>query len=112
MALAAFVPTAAITMDGASAALLAGQQFLAALPATTGPDVEVGMSLANLKGSDSAALAVLFAWQRQATSRGYQLRFSDIPDALGSFATLYGVDVLLPGFDPPAAANNTLPAGH
>ncbi len=42
--------------------------------------------------ADSAALAVLFAWQRAA---GGELRVRGLPAGLESLAALYGVDALL-----------------
>lgn len=45
---------------------------------------------------DSSALAVIFAWQRNAQSQGKTIRLSGLPANLLSLASLYGVDDLLP----------------
>jgi phospholipid transport system transporter-binding protein len=44
---------------------------------------------------DSAAVALLLAWQRVAAAEGKRLAFKDIPPDLASLADLYGVDSLL-----------------
>lgn len=45
---------------------------------------------------DSAAVAVLLAWQRAARARSLALSFINVPPALQSLASLYGVADLLP----------------
>ncbi|MBI0326538.1 STAS domain-containing protein [Burkholderia plantarii] len=44
---------------------------------------------------DSAALAVLLAWQRAARARGAALEILNLPPALASLARAYGIDSLL-----------------
>ena len=44
---------------------------------------------------DTAAVAVLLACQRQAQTRGKQLRVTGAPDKLSQLAQLYGVSALL-----------------
>jgi phospholipid transport system transporter-binding protein len=44
---------------------------------------------------DSAAVALLLAWQRAAAAEGKRLAFKGIPPGLASLADLYGVDSLL-----------------
>jgi len=44
---------------------------------------------------DSAAVALLLAWQRAAAGEGKRLTFSGIPPGLASLADLYGVNGLL-----------------
>ena len=46
--------------------------------------------------ADSAALAVLFSWLREARAASPGLRISNPPPGLMSLATLYGVDEFLP----------------
>ena len=45
---------------------------------------------------DSAALALCFAWLRDAKAAGGSLTFSNLPDSLQTIARLYGVHGLLP----------------
>jgi len=45
---------------------------------------------------DSALLALLLAWLRDARARGQQLKFTNLPESLRTIAQLYGVDRLLP----------------
>ena len=45
---------------------------------------------------DSALLALLLAWLREAQARGRTLRFTRAPEALRTIARLYGVDSLIP----------------
>ena len=45
---------------------------------------------------DSALLALLLAWLRQARARGAALEFVHPPEALRTIARLYGVDALIP----------------
>ena len=84
---------APITMSSAPAALAAGMQALAA--------GEREFSLAALDGlSDSSAIALMLAWQRQAVISGKPLHFVDIPDTVLHFAELYDVVTLLTGSMP------------
>jgi phospholipid transport system transporter-binding protein len=45
--------------------------------------------------ADSAAVAMLLAWQRAAQERGAQLQLSNLPESLQSLARLYDVAGLL-----------------
>lgn len=54
------------------------------------------IDLAAIDDADSAALAVLFAWLRDAKSRNASLRIVNPPAGLMSLAALYGVDDFLP----------------
>ncbi len=56
-------------------------------------DVKVDCSA--LTQVDSAAVAVLLAWQRAAAQRGQSLALDGVSPQLRSLATLYGVDGLL-----------------
>ena len=46
--------------------------------------------------ADSSALAVLFAWIRQADAQGKQLRFANLTSGMQALANLYGVTGILP----------------
>jgi phospholipid transport system transporter-binding protein len=60
--------------------------------------VEEGVESVDLGGVtelDSALLALLLAWQREAKSRNRSLALANAPQALRTIARLYGVDSLL-----------------
>ncbi|HEX6295645.1 MAG TPA: STAS domain-containing protein [Burkholderiales bacterium] len=60
--------------------------------------VEEGVESVDLEGvteMDSALLALLLAWQREAKSRNRGLALAHPPEALSTIARLYGVDTLL-----------------
>jgi phospholipid transport system transporter-binding protein len=60
--------------------------------------VEEGVESVDLEGvteMDSALLAMLLAWQREAKSRNRGLALANAPQALSTIARLYGVDSLL-----------------
>ena len=44
---------------------------------------------------DSAAVALLLAWQREAAQQGKRLKFEGVPSGISSLAELYSVDALL-----------------
>ena len=44
---------------------------------------------------DSAALSLLFEWQREARRRNINISFRNLPASLKSLATLYGVSELI-----------------
>jgi phospholipid transport system transporter-binding protein len=54
------------------------------------------VDLAEVSEMDSALLALLLAWLREARARGSSLQFENLPEALRTIARLYGVDALLP----------------
>jgi phospholipid transport system transporter-binding protein len=78
-----FSPPRSLTFDNAAAVLEAG------LHAIAGGQREI--DLAGLEAVDSAAVAVLLAWQRA----GRPLVFSSLPPNLQSLIDLYGVNSLL-----------------
>jgi phospholipid transport system transporter-binding protein len=59
--------------------------------------------LSGVTAVDSAAVALLLAWSREAQVRDTRLAFSGVPVDIESLARLYGVDGLL-GIAPPKAA--------
>ncbi len=54
------------------------------------------VDLSEVTDMDSSLLAVLLTWLRDARSRGHELAFTNLPEALQTIARLYGVDGLLP----------------
>ncbi|MNK86257.1 hypothetical protein D3C87_1061630 [compost metagenome] len=56
---------------------------------------DVAVDCSALAQVDSAAVAVLLAWQRAAAARGQALALHGVPPQLASLATLYGVESLL-----------------
>ena len=56
---------------------------------------EVDFDLSAVTEIDTAAIALLLDWQRQALARGSRLRLSGVPAGIASLAKLYGVDELL-----------------
>jgi phospholipid transport system transporter-binding protein len=60
---------------------------------------EAGESIVDFAGvteADSAALALIFKWQRDAAKHGRTVRCANIPANVHALAKLYGVDGLLP----------------
>jgi len=53
------------------------------------------VDLAGVTEMDSALLALLLAWMREAKSRERSLTLANPPQALSTIARLYGVDTLL-----------------
>jgi len=59
---------------------------------------DAGESIVDFAGvteADSAALALIFKWQRDAAKRGRTVRCINIPGNIHALAKLYGVDTLL-----------------
>jgi phospholipid transport system transporter-binding protein len=54
------------------------------------------MDLSGVTEADSAAIALLFEWMRQARSQNASLIFTGLPDVLATLAALYGVLDLIP----------------
>ena len=73
---------------GAAALLAAGRAALT-------PDIRE-IDLSAIQDADSSALAVLFAWLRDAQANNAELRIVSPPAGLLSLAALYGVDEFLP----------------
>lgn len=80
--------TAPMRHDNAPALLAAGRALL-------GEGI-AEIDLAAVAEADSSALAVLFAWLRDARARGQSLSIRNPPAGLSSLAGLYGVDEFLP----------------
>jgi len=71
----------------------AGEVLLEGLASIANGDFAV--DLAAVSEVDTAAIALLLEWQRQAVARGGRLAFSSVPADIESLARLYGVDRLL-----------------
>lgn len=56
---------------------------------------DTAVDLAGVGAVDSAAVALLLAWQRAAAEQGKKLTFAEVPPGIVSLAQLYGVDGLL-----------------
>ena len=54
------------------------------------------VDLGEVSEMDSALLALLLAWLRDAKARERALAFANLPESLRTIARLYGVDRLLP----------------
>jgi phospholipid transport system transporter-binding protein len=77
-----------VTLANAAALLEEGHRHLA--------DGVQTIDLAEVSELDSALLALLLAWLREARAHERTLAFSNLPEALRTIARLYGVDRLLP----------------
>jgi phospholipid transport system transporter-binding protein len=71
----------------------AGDLLAAGSAAIAGGDFAV--DLAAVTEVDTAAVALLLEWQRQAVARGGRLRLDGVPADVASLARLCGVDGLL-----------------
>lgn len=76
-----------ITNENAAALLDAGRAAIHA--------GDLAFDLENVKHVDSAAVALLLAWQREAAAKNGCIALANVPPSLSSLATLYGVDRLL-----------------
>ncbi len=83
-----FQPAPTLTVDNARSMLAAGLQAI-----DGGQHV---IDFSGLTAVDSAAVAVLLAWQRAASNKTIELSFINMPDMLQNLADLYGVVSLLP----------------
>jgi phospholipid transport system transporter-binding protein len=81
----------ALTLNGASLALQTGRDALARLPAG-----DAVFDLGQVSDVDSAGLALVFAWLRDAQAAQRKLTFVRLPQQLLSLAAVYGVSDLLP----------------
>lgn len=55
------------------------------------------VDLGAVTGSDSSAVALLLAWQREARATGKRLELKSVPANITSLAALYGVEALING---------------
>jgi phospholipid transport system transporter-binding protein len=77
-----------VTLANAAALLEEGRRHLA--------DGVQTVDLGEVSEMDSALLALLLAWLREARQRERPLAFAHLPESLQTIARLYGVDRLLP----------------
>lgn len=56
---------------------------------------DLAFDLQSVRVVDSSAVALLLEWQRAAAARGGCIALSNVPPALASLITLYGVERLL-----------------
>jgi len=77
-----------VTLANAAALLEEGRRHLAEGVQT--------VDLGEVSEMDSALLALLLAWLRDARGRDQRLAFTNLPESLRTIAQLYGVDRLLP----------------
>ena len=82
------VVSGAVTLGNAAALLEEGRRHIAEGVQT--------VDLAEVNEMDSALLAVLLAWLRDARSGDKELSFVNLPESLSTIAQLYGVDRLIP----------------
>jgi len=82
--------TAPMLYAGAVSLLAAGRASLSS------EVTRIDLSAIGDADADSSALAVLFAWLRDARAQGRDLRVVNPPAGLLSLASLYGVDEFLP----------------
>jgi phospholipid transport system transporter-binding protein len=78
----------AVTLANVGALLEEGRRHVA--------DGVKTVDLGEVSEMDSALLALLLAWLREATARSHSLAFANAPESLRTIARLYGVDALLP----------------
>ena len=76
-----------VTLANVAAVLEEGRRHL--------DDGVESVDLAEVTEMDSALLALLLAWMREAKSRNRALALANPPPALRTIARLYGVDTLL-----------------
>jgi phospholipid transport system transporter-binding protein len=77
-----------VTLANAAALLEEGRRHLA--------DGVQTVDLGEVSEMDSALLALLLTWLRDARQRERPLAFAHLPESLRTIARLYGVDRLLP----------------
>ena len=81
-----------VTLANAAAVLEEGRRHLA--------DGVRTIDLGEVSEMDSALLALLLAWLRDAKARQQEVSFTNLPASLQTIARLYGVDRLLPAAAP------------
>ena len=77
-----------VTLSNVSSLLDEGRRHLAEGVQT--------VDLGEVSEMDSALLALLLAWLRDARARDKPVVFANLPESLRTIAKLYGVDALLP----------------
>ncbi|HZS68805.1 MAG TPA: STAS domain-containing protein [Burkholderiales bacterium] len=85
---ARMVVSGPVTLANVAALLEEGRRHLA--------DGVQTVDLAEVSEMDSALLALLLAWLREARQHERALAFANLPESVRTIARLYGVDRLLP----------------
>jgi len=80
----------AVTLDNLVAIRREGEAALAAA------DTPTSMDISGLENGNSAALALLMAWFREAQAQGKEVVFTDIPSELVKIIELSGMAEVLP----------------
>lgn len=57
---------------------------------------EIAVNLAGVERTDSAGVALLIGWVREASNAGRSIRFDRVPDQIHAIATVCGVASILP----------------
>jgi phospholipid transport system transporter-binding protein len=83
-----FALTGPIVFTTAGELLQAGNRLFAG-------NADVHLDLSKVTRVDSAALALLIEWLRQAEHTGHTLQFSGMPEKLSAIARLTGTDQIL-----------------
>jgi len=94
-----------VTLANVAAVLAEGRRHLDEGRRRQDEGVRV-IDLAGVTEMDSALLALLLAWLRDARRRERSLEIANPPESLRTIARLYGVDSLLTGVGGPAAAES------
>lgn len=84
-----------LTFATAARVYAAGRESVQAAAANSG-GMPVAVDLAGVGAFDSAALALMLDWVREAAQGGARLRFVHLPENLLTLASLYGVLELIP----------------
>lgn len=85
-----------LTFATAAAAHATGVAVLAGRRSNgTSPEQVVILDCASVTEADSAGLAVLLDWRREALQRGIALRYQNLPAAIAQLARISGVETLL-----------------
>lgn len=61
----------------------------------TGANADVAIDLAGVTRTDSAGVALLIEWMRQAKRRNHSIHFKNMPKQMHDIATVTGVDKML-----------------
>ena len=85
-----------MTITAASELLIAGREAIAGAAGGSTQSLAQSFDLSAVTEVDSAGLAVMFAWLREAKSRNVKLTFCNLPKSLNSLAVVYDVAGLLP----------------
>jgi len=110
---------ATISMDGNSRLAIAGDLSFASVPllweqwrAMRADQAALEVDLSKVQRSDSAGLALLVEWLREARQTGQSVRFFNIPAQMLAMARVSGLDQVLPLHRDQAPVAGTGPGGE